>query len=110
MPNLDQLTEVGWTDDDLQHWSFSHMAEHRDVNRVILQTQGKRIDEYVLDPFDGTSRALYWHQSMHDQVNKALGFQGYDLLDVDWNDEEAVIQWMNYNASEHDQWKMVLNL
>jgi len=111
MPNIDQLTEEGWTEDDFTRWSFAHAADHRDIDRVILRTLGIRVVEYVLDPFRrDDSSWLYRHQAMHDQMNNALDIQGYDLLSIDWRDPQDVIRWMNDNGDNHDRARTLLNL
>ena len=79
------LYNVPSTLGELDTWSFAHAAHHHDIVRTIYQKSGKRLDEYVLDPFDPVNphNWLYQHQLMHNQMDAILLISGFDLLDVD---------------------------
>lgn len=91
-------------------WSFAHMANHRDINRLIFKTKSKRVDEFPLDPFDGSDNWLLNHQQMHNEMNEALGIPGQNLLQVDWNDPDVVQDWLFTNFTEHQQACQKLNI
>ena len=109
---LAEIRNVPNTPEDIASWSFSHLANHRDINRVILATKQIRIDEYMLDPFDpeNMTQWLDLHQQMHNEQNKALGIAGYNLSDVDWQDEQARSQWIWAHADEHARASQILGV
>ncbi len=93
-------------------WAFSHMAHHRDINRVIYEKYGIEIPEFNLDPFDpnDTGTFSYQHQEMHNLQNAILGISGNDLLDVQWQDEEERAGWIQLNFQEHLQANAILGV
>ena len=101
-----------FTPEDFSRWSFSHMAHHRDINRRIFETASVRLDEYVLDPFDPKNMGNWpWlHQAMHDQMNAQLGIAGYDITEVDWEDEDRMRSWMTQHGNLHYQAGTILGL
>lgn len=103
MSGVAGLYNVASTPDEFWTWSFIHTAHHRDINRVVYQLVGTVLDEFVLDPFDAED-AEGWlrnHQQMHQQMDEALGIAGYNLLAVDFNDQNQFASWVFLNADEH---------
>ena len=99
----------------LSIWSFSHMAHHRDIIRLVFDQQGLELDEYSLDPFDpndknGLNTWLANHQIMHNAMDAALGIAGYNLAQVDWSDRAAMAVWLENHGDEHSQAGQILNL
>lgn len=105
MSSIASLYNTPTTQDELLAWSFAHAAHHRDIARRIFELVGKNLDQYVLDPFDANEPGvwLYQHQTMHAQMDPILGIEGYDLLDVDFNDYSNLSGWIYLNADEHKQ-------
>ena len=97
---------------EIDQWAFAHIANHRDIIRVIYQVLGEALPEYALDPIDvsdtGTWERL--HQVMHQQMNFLLGLEGFDLLGIDWEDENKLAAWIQINAVEHRQASDLLRL
>ena len=87
---------------DWAGWSFNHAANHYDWLLSPMLT-GKKLDQFMLDPMnpDDIGMWLYHHQTMHDQINAALGTKGLDLLLLDWEDSDQLRNWLNTNAAEH---------
>jgi hypothetical protein len=100
------------TDETLPVWSFSHAANHLDINRFILRRTGAVMPSFVLDPFDPNDPAswLELHQVMHQQQNAILGISGYDLSDVDWGDPASLGAWISQHAIEHSQANQILGI
>ena len=98
--------------DEMSVWSFAHQAHHRDIARVIFETQAVRLDEFVLDPFDPKQEEgwLATHQIMHDQMNQVLGISGFVLSNVDWDDPAQLATWLNHHGNEHYIASTVLNI
>lgn len=99
----------------LQFWSFTHAAHHRDVIRVVFETDSTVLTERILDPFDpwdsnALSSWLNTHQDMHDQVNAYLGLDGHALWDVDWKNPDEMVPWLALHVIEHLDWGQALNL
>lgn len=109
---LAEIRGVPDSPEDIASWSFSHLAHHRDINRVILSTYQIRIDEYSLDPFDpdNMNQWLDLHQQMHNEQNKALGIAGYNLSEVNWEDEQQRSQWIWANSDEHFRASKILGV
>ena len=86
------LYNIPGTPDETSEWSFAHMAHHHDLNRVIYQKFKIALPEYVLDPLNpkDMQQWLYQHQVMHQNQDAVLGIEGFDLLDVNWEDRDFV--------------------
>lgn len=102
------LFNVPTTPDQLANWAFAHMSHHRDIIRVIYERTGVALPEYALDPVSPAvgGASFDWerlHQSMHAQMDTLLGIAGYNLLGVDWKNENRLAAWIQLNASEHRQ-------
>jgi len=84
-------------------WSFSHMAHHRDINRVILQQTRIALPEFSLDPFNVNDTGVwaYQHQQMHNDFNSVLGIAGNDLVDINFTDPGEFAEWIFLNFTEH---------
>ena len=87
--------------EEMAMWSFAHQASHVDLQRVILAKKNVNIPLYALDPFRTTSEWVYQNQVQHTAMAEALGYKGYDLTSVDWQDGDSVVQWMNAHFEEH---------
>lgn len=97
---------------ELDQWAFAHAAHHRDINRRIYQSTGLALVESILDPINPEDIGvwLYQHQFMHDQFEPVLGIAGYDLLEVDWKNQEELAGWILLNASVHIQAADILGI
>lgn len=94
-------------------WSFNHGAIHNTLIGVIgVQKQNYSITQYCLDPINRDSLGywLYQHQTAHNQINLALGTQGYDLLSFDWEDPDEFQQWLQLNGDEHLKFSTILGV
>jgi len=93
------------TQDEWSAWSFNHAANHNDWIPQIFRVKNQIATQYLLDPLDPNDLGmwLYEHQSAHDQANFALGTQGYNLLSLDWQDEDQFAQWLRLNGAEHQR-------
>lgn len=98
--------------DSWKAWSFNHAANHYDMVFAVQQQKNQNLAQYLLDPIDPDNIGmwLYNHQVMHNQVNAALGTQGFNLLGLDWQDPEQFQNWLNLNATEHQQICSKLNI
>lgn len=110
--SLATLSQVPENPADFQAWSFSNAASHRDIFRLIFQTLGIRLDEYVLDPFDPQDMGNWvnLHQVMHKAQNQALNLAGYDLAGIDWQVPQNVRWWILAHADEHRRASTALGL
>lgn len=106
------IFNVPRTEEELNEWSFAHMANHRDILRVIYEVFHLVLPEYLLDPVDpdetGTWQRL--HQAMHQDMNSLLGTSGFNLLGLDWHDDNRLAAWIQLNAVEHRQVSNILRL
>lgn len=93
------------TPEELQRWSFLHMALHRSENLAVLRQHGIILVENFLDPIDVTPNGswFYDHQVMHNNVDQILGIEQFNLLDVDWEDSSQRIGWLQSHAQLHKQ-------
>lgn len=109
--SIAELYNVPKSVGDLETWSFANAAHHRDIIRVIFQTQGIQLAEFVIDPFSPMD--MTWgrlHQVMHEQMDAVLGIAGDDLSDVPWRDQEAMGEWIFSHASQHLQAANILGV
>jgi predicted acylesterase/phospholipase RssA len=99
------IFNVPSTDDELSEWAFSHMANHRDIIRVIYNVLGVALPEYALDPVNPDNTGVWerQHQEMHRDMNSLLGTSGFNLLGLDWRDQNRLSAWIVLNATEHRQ-------
>ena len=107
------LLNIPTTPEEFAEWSFSHAAHHRDCSRATLAAKNVVLPEYILDPInleDGFGTWLYQHQAMHNTQNSALGTAGFDLTDVDWQDQGQFASWIQDNENEHYQWATILGV
>jgi hypothetical protein len=110
--SLAGLYNIPETETQLAEWSFINAAAHADINRVILQRFNVIIPSFVLDPIDPRNMQawLYQHQQMHSDMDFVLGIQGFDLTDVNWQDQSQFAGWIQSHAAEHMQAGQILNL
>lgn len=88
-------------------WLGGHYYEHKQFITLGLQaTPTKFFIEYDLYSWDNSNQDLQrvWleqHAEMHDALRIATGVDGIDLSEVNWQDAQAVQDWMRYHAVEH---------
>lgn len=106
------LFNVPTSETEMQQWAFAHMANHRDIIRVIYRIFAVALPEYILDPVNPGEDGLWQrqHQEMHQDMNMLLGTSGFDLLGVDWQDQNKLAAWIQLNAVEHRQASDLLRL
>jgi len=105
---LAALFNIPGTEEELNEWSFAHMAHHLDLINFIYNNSQIALPVFVLDPFnprdpDSVEAWSYLHQIMHQNQNALLGINGFDLTSVDWQDQNQVAAWIQLNAIEHVQ-------
>jgi hypothetical protein len=107
------LLNIPTTQDQFNDWSFAHAAHHRDCIRAAETKGSTGLNEFILDPVDlvnGFGQWIYTHQTMHNQMNAALGTEGFDLTDTNWQDQGEFAAWIQNNENEHYQWATVLGV
>lgn len=110
---LATLYNVPASQPELDEWAFAHMAHHRDIIRLIYELGAIALPEYALDPVQTDTTSTDWerlHQTMHTQMDILLGIAGYNLLGVNWQDENRLSAWIVLNADEHFQAGNILGL
>ncbi len=115
---LAQIGAIPSSSDELNSWSLSHASHHDDIilaiNRreIAASTPITRFTTYVLDPFnpEDPGNWLWQHAQMHNEMNQALGISGYDLNNLDWNDQGSVADWIARNWDEHNRVGTFLNV
>lgn len=99
------IFNVPGDESERSEWAFAHMANHRDIIRVVYERYSLALPEYALDPLPvndmGTWERL--HQEMHSQLNGLLGLAGFNLLGIDWRNQGELAGWISLNATEHRQ-------
>ena len=112
MSAVASLFNVPSNKQELDQWSFAHMAHHRDINRVIYNLTGNALPEYELDPVNTDDAGVweYQHQLMHDNQDAILGIIGFDLSEINWKDRNELAGWIYLNALEHVQAANILEI
>lgn len=98
--------------DAWQAWAFNHAAIHYTaVNAANLQ-KNQDLPTFCLNPIDPDDLGmwLYNHQIMHNQMNYILNVPGYNLLELDWQDQDQFMLWMQLNGDEHIRWNAILGV
>ena len=96
------LYNVPLTNEQQSVFDFAHADHHRRMIAQVQQTFGITLDEFVLDPFDPERPdAGLLHQEMHDAIDALYGVAGYDLIDVNWQDQGQRAGWIWLNAQLH---------
>lgn len=110
--SLAAIFNVPRTEQELQEWSFAHMANHRDILRLIYEVLGIALPEYMLDPIDPDETGTWQrqHQEMHRDMNSLLDTSGFNLLGLDWHNQNRLAAWIQLNAIEHRQVSNLLRL
>lgn len=115
MSGLAGLFNIPASDEELLQWSFVHAAQHLEISNAIYARTLIVLPQFLLDPFDPKNRSsmetwAYQHQLMHNNQNQILGIEGFDLTDVNWQDQEERAAWISLNANEHVQASNILEL
>lgn len=97
------LYNVPKTPQDFHSWSFAHMAHHRAEVEAIFARTGIQLPIYVLDPVDLENPGvfMYQHQQMHNAIDALTGVDGYDLTDVNLQEDREFSGWIFLNAQLH---------
>lgn len=106
------IYNVPETEEERAVWSTTHANHHRVINDAILRIYSVSIPEYILDPFDPKDMGTwsYQHQIWHDNINQVLGIEGLNLLDVDWEDLQQRVGFIQVNAALHLQASNILEI
>lgn len=100
------LPLIGWvpeTGDDWQAWGQNHFINHQDLSAALYQqkTVVNTVYPIAFINKDNLDQWLYWHATMHNELNQTLGLQGFDLLDFNPDDPGETEQWIQENLDEH---------
>lgn len=97
------LFNVPGTEDEMNTWAFSHMADHRDIIRAVRNRYGLSLQEFALDPLpvNNMSTWLYQHQIMHNEMNSVFGLTGFNLVGVDIKNQDSLAGFILSNGVEH---------
>lgn len=112
MSSIASLFNIPGTPEELLVWSHAHAAHHRDISTKIFQLTGEKIVDFVLDPI-APSAIESWldqHQLIHQQMDAILGIAGFDLQDVDWEDQAQFAGWVFLHATEHREASDILGV
>ena len=104
--NMDELSIVKYGDvDSLQGFLFENGMQHK-LFREVLMEQGKTVPAFPLmeaNP-DNLDDWLLAHQVEHQSFAGYLDLNNpFNLLDVDWNKEEAFYDWIANHYYIHVQ-------
>ena len=89
--------------DDWSVWSWHNANDHLEIRQAIAAQKKTNLTDYQVYPiFEGDVPGfLQRHSQLHIEMLGALGLQGEDLLDVDFNDESQKEAWMNLHVRDH---------
>ena len=90
------------TDDDWARWSWHHRQSH-DAIVAAINAKGGKLQTYQLDPIPVNAIAdwLDRDQQAHNDMNSALGTQGADLTEVNFDNENETQAWIWLEYQEH---------
>lgn len=110
--SLANLYNPPLTPEEFAFWAFSNHAEHRKAIVAVKAQKGTILADRVLSPiplFD-LNNWLQRHQTMHNEMNTATGQIGNNLTEVNLNDREELIDWIELHAAEHRNWSTILGI
>jgi hypothetical protein len=98
------------------YWLNAHALEHDQFVRIgFANTPIFIFPQYDLFSWygkDQTARRswLEVHEEIHAQLRSATNVQGFNLADVEWDNPEYRLIWMDSHAFEHAQIRKVLGI
>lgn len=107
------LYAVPQTEADLQRLGFFNYDHHVQVSDWIAANKNLSVERYVLypmPPLDDLGTWIINHQSWHTQIDAILGVSGYNLLDVDMQNRDALQAFLFLHGEEHRQWARITGL
>mgnify|MGYP001594669191 CR=1 FL=1 len=112
MSGVAALFNVPGNPAELAQWSAAHMSHHRDINRRIYELAGVSLPEFVLDPINPDDTGVWedQHQQMHQEMDAALGINGFDLSNVNFENEAFLAGWIQLHFNEHYQAANILEI
>ena len=112
MSAIASLYNVPGSPEELASWSTKHIAHHRDINRRIYELVAIALPDYLIDPVDPDNPGPWddLHQAMHQDFDALLGISGFNLLGVDWKNQDLLAAWIFLNATEHHQAADILGI
>ncbi len=102
LPGIRELADK----DKRENYDFSHYNDHLAIAQAIKSQLGIEVPVQPLNPVSDDRQA--WakqHQSMHDDMNRALSTAGRDLTD-----DVFSAQWADNNYHEHAAAHQVLGI
>lgn len=98
---LVNLLNVPRSDPDWEVWAFSHKEHHDQIRQAIQRTKNINLEQYQLNPIVKEPEWLKRNAQSHDDMNLALGLQGSDIEELDFNDEKQLQSWIYAHYLEH---------
>jgi hypothetical protein len=97
---------------DWDRWSFDNRVAHNQARAAIAARGGPRLADHQLDPISPQDAAgwLQRHAMAHAEIDRALGIQSADLMDVDLTDENQLSSWIWIHHLEHNSMARALGL
>ncbi len=90
------------TDQGLAEWFHAHIRHHEAISDAVRETRGIRLEIFPI--FPGRAQDYQWsrdHQTMHNQMNSALGVSGTDLTEFDIKDKRKADAWFFLHYMQH---------
>ena len=112
MSGVAGLSNVPNTKSELAVWATLHQTHHRDINRRIYELAGISLPEYILDPINPDDTGVWedQHQQMHQDMDALLGINGFDLTNVNFENEAYLAGWIQLHFNEHYQAANILGI
>lgn len=109
---LVSLLNIPETEQEWDTWSRSHRSSHDKIRQAIQAQQGTNLTDYQIDPinFGSIDFFLQNNAQLHQDMTRALGSQGSDLDEVDFEDAEAKKEWIYYHYLEHQTVEQALKV
>lgn len=112
MSGVAALSNTPTTPAELALWASVHMTHHRDINRRIYELAGVSLPEFMLDPINPHDTGVWedQHQQMHQDMDSLLGISGFDLTNVNFENESLLSGWIQLHFNEHYQAANILEI
>jgi len=86
-----------------EDWAFNNDDDHTAIRDAIQAASLGNLPVWQLWPVNWNDQATFElrHQSVHNEMNQALGLAGADLTGVDLTDPAKAESWHQQHFSEH---------
>lgn len=106
------LPSIQFDNGGQEKWHFDHWEDHLEIINAIQAQGGPALTQWPIYPFtpEDTDTWLRLHQSMHSDMNNALGISGSNLQQVNFQIRSELDAFYDMNFLEHSNAREALGI